>query len=145
MGIYVIQYKQDPTYVLGVNDQIANSPVVVRKQGTPNRFVLWDINFDTGVISLNSSGGTLALDPQGDRVAPEVPLVLAPVNPAAAGQRYDVITKPNYLLSVANHQLCIDNKGRGLSNGNPVWLYQFNGSPAQQWNLVPLMNLTLAV
>nr|WP_255220058.1 RICIN domain-containing protein [Burkholderia glumae] len=70
---------------------------------------------------------------------------MAPVNPAAAGQRYDVITKPNYLLSVANHQLCIDNKGRGLSNGNPVWLYQFNGSPAQQWNLVPLMNLTLAV
>ncbi|WP_198400367.1 MULTISPECIES: hypothetical protein [Bradyrhizobium] len=48
---------------------------------------------------------------------------------------------PGFILSLPDNSLCIDNKTRGTSDGNSVWLFKFNGSPAQQWNFVPLMNL----
>lgn len=68
MGTYLIQYAQDKNYVLGVTDEMSGAKVVLRKAGTPYRYVLWDIDQDTGIITLNSSGGELAIDPQGGNV-----------------------------------------------------------------------------
>ncbi|HCR1382521.1 TPA: hypothetical protein ONA39_005859, partial [Pseudomonas aeruginosa] len=60
MGTYLIQYAQDKNYVLGVTDEMSGAKVVLRKaEGTPYRYVLWDIDQDTGIITLNSSGGEL--------------------------------------------------------------------------------------
>ncbi|MEM5617537.1 hypothetical protein AAHB60_06720 [Pseudomonas aeruginosa] len=71
MGTYLFQYAQDKDYVLGVSDEQSGAKVVLRKaQGTPYRFILWDVDQDTGVITLNSSGGQLAIDPQGGKVSP---------------------------------------------------------------------------
>ncbi|MGU2452346.1 RICIN domain-containing protein [Pseudomonas aeruginosa] len=130
--------------MLGVVDQNDGASVVARKKGAANRHVLWDINFDTGTITLNSSGGQLAITPKGNNVSSQTPLVLSTVKPGTLSQRFDVISKPGFLLSMANAELCIDNDGRGVKDGNTVWLYNFNGSPAQQWRLVPLMNMMLA-
>ncbi|MBO4228499.1 RICIN domain-containing protein [Bradyrhizobium neotropicale] len=144
MGIYIIEYRQDPNFVLGVKDQQLDSPVVLRKKGTPNRYVLWDVSYDTSAITLNSSGGKLAIGPQGDRVAPEVLLSLKVYNPADAKQQWELLKSPGFILNDVNEQLCVDNKNRVTSDGNPTWLYQFNGSVAQQWNFVPLSTLRVA-
>ncbi|MFB7788681.1 hypothetical protein ACFC1D_39000, partial [Streptomyces vinaceus] len=70
MGVYIIEYSQDPNYVIGVTDQSQDNPVVLRsKNGLAPRYGFWDVNFDTGIVSLNSSGGVLAIG--ADRIAPE--------------------------------------------------------------------------
>ncbi|HFH4397905.1 TPA: hypothetical protein ACGJ1E_004382 [Pseudomonas aeruginosa] len=49
MGTYLFQYAQDKDYVLGVSDEQSGAKVVLRKaQGTPYRFILWDVDQDTG-------------------------------------------------------------------------------------------------
>ncbi|EIU7173742.1 RICIN domain-containing protein [Pseudomonas aeruginosa] len=134
MGTYLIQYAQDKNYVLGVTDEMSGAKVVLRKaEGTPYRYVLWDIDQDTGIITLNSSGGELAIDPQGGNVDGGVFLTLAVVNSASKSQRFDMDTKPRYILSASNPKYCIDNESRQTQDGNPIWLYEFNGSQAQQW------------
>ncbi|NTS93728.1 RICIN domain-containing protein [Pseudomonas aeruginosa] len=134
MGTYLFQYAQDKDYVLGVSDEQSGAKVVLRKaQGTPYRFILWDVDQDTGVITLNSSGGQLAIDPQGGKVSPQNVLTLAVVNSSSQSQRFDMVTKPLYILSVPEPGLCIDNQNRVTKDGNPIWLYEFNGSQAQQW------------
>ncbi len=103
MGTYLFQYAQDKDYVLGVSDEQSGAKVVLRKaQGTPYRFILWDVDQDTGVITLNSSGGQLAIDPQGGKVSPQNILTLAVVNSSSQSQRFDMVTKPLYILSVPN-------------------------------------------
>lgn len=141
MGIYLIEYKADTNYVLGASDQMAGAAVVLRAKGTQNRFTLWDLSYDTGAITLNSSASKLAIAPQGDRIAPEALLSLAVYNPADQKQQWELLKSPGFILSGADNKLCIDNKNRVAKDGNPAWLYQFNGSVAQQWNFVPLMSL----
>lgn len=138
MGLYIIEYKQNQDFVLGVKDQQDGAAVVLRKKDTALRYVLWDLSFDTGAITLNSSAGKLAIG--ADRLAPEVLLSLKVYNPADQKQRWELLKNPGFILSFADNSLCIDNKNRVTSDGNPVWLFKFNGSPAQQWNFVPLMN-----
>ncbi|WP_210168621.1 RICIN domain-containing protein, partial [Bradyrhizobium viridifuturi] len=135
MGLYLIEYKQDRHFVLGVKDQQDGAAVVLRKKDTPLRYVLWDLNFDTGAITLNSSGGNLAVGT--DRVAPEALLSLKVYNPAIQSQRWEFLKSPGFILSLPDNSLCIDNKSRGTSDGNPVWLFKFNGSPAQHGTSFP--------
>ncbi|KAA0087686.1 hypothetical protein CIW54_13130 [Paraburkholderia sp. T12-10] len=114
------------------------------KKTTPGRFLLWDLDFDTGAIKLVASNNTLAIDTQGQRISAETPAVLNAYDRNAASQKWDFISKPNFILSVSNPSLCLDNKGRSITDGNTVWLYPFNGSLAQEWALVPLSNFKLA-
>ena len=134
MSTYLFQYAQDKDYVLGVTDENSNAKVVLRKaKGTPYRYILWDVDQDSGVITLNSSGGQLAIDPQGENLSSQTLLTLAVVKTGAQSQRFDMVTKPLYILSVPEPGLCIDNQDRVVKDGNPIWLYEFNGSQAQQW------------
>ena len=137
MGVYIIEYDQDPTYVIGVTDQSQDNGVVLRsKKGLAPRFAFWDINFDSGIISLNASGGVLAIG--ADRIAPEALLRLKPTQAAI---QWDFFSHPGYIVPRADETLCLDDKGRGVADGNPLWLYPINGSPTQQWRLVPLNSL----
>lgn len=145
MGIFTIEYKQDTRYVMGVTDQIVGAAVVLKeKKTTAGRYIFWDLDYDTGSIKLVASNDTLAIDTQGQRITAETPAVLNAYDPGAASQKWDFVSKPNFILSVSNPSLCLDNKGRSITDGNPVWLYQFNGSLAQEWNLVPLSNFKFA-
>jgi hypothetical protein len=137
MGIYIIEYAQDRNFVIGVTDQILNSAVVLKnKKGLPPRNALWDVNIDTGTITLNSSGGTIGLGV--DRLAAEAPVKL---KYAPDSIRWDFLSNPGFIVPVTDHSLCLDNKGRSVTDGNTIWLYPVNGSPAQQWVLVSLNNL----
>ncbi|HHX4057927.1 RICIN domain-containing protein [Streptomyces noursei] len=137
MGVYIIEYSQDPNYVIGVTDQSQDNPVVLRsKNGLAPRYGFWDVNFDTGIVSLNSSGGVLAIG--ADRIAPESLLKL---KPSASAIQWDFFSKPGYIVPRSDESLCLDDKGRVVKDGNPIWLFPINGSPAQQWRLVPLNNL----
>ncbi|MFT0175134.1 RICIN domain-containing protein [Paraburkholderia mimosarum] len=138
MGIYLIEYKQDRNFLLGVNDQQDGAAIVLREKGTILRYVAWDLNYDTGAITLNSSGGDLAIG--ADRVAHEARLSLTVYNRVDQRQRWELLKRPGFILSFADSSLCIDNDARQTNDGNQVRLYKFNGSPAQQWNFVPLMS-----
>ncbi|ASL42856.1 hypothetical protein bAD24_I05145 [Burkholderia sp. AD24] len=137
MGVYIIEYSQNPNFVLGITDQSLGSQVVLKnKSGLAPRLAFWDVNFDSGVITLNASGGTLGVG--ADTVTPEA---LAKLKSAADSIRWDFFSSPGFIVPASNHALCLDDKNRVVSDGNPIWLYPVNGSPAQQWRLVPLNNL----
>ncbi|ABC92998.1 UNVERIFIED_ORG: hypothetical protein GGE64_006261 [Rhizobium etli] len=139
MGQYVIEFKQNPDFVLGVDDQKEGAKVVLRKKdSTVYRHALWDLNSDSGAITLNSSAGNLAIG--SDRLDPQAQLSLKVYNPTDEKQRWELLKKPGFILSNGDNRLCIDNDARGTSTGNRIWLFQFNGSPAQQWNFVSLSN-----
>ncbi|MBR8237544.1 MULTISPECIES: RICIN domain-containing protein [unclassified Burkholderia] len=137
MGQYIIEYAQDPDYRLAVTDQISGSAVVLRnKKGLTGRHCIWDINFDNGIIALSGSGDVLAIG--ADRIAPEAYLKLKPTSEAIP---WDFFDKPGYIVPFADPNLCLDDKDRVVRDGNPIWLYPVNGSPAQQWKLVSLFKL----
>ncbi|MBW5465936.1 hypothetical protein GOY11_32975 [Pseudomonas aeruginosa] len=134
MGTYLFQYAQDKDYVLCVSDEQSVATVVLRTaHGTPYRCILCDVDQDTEVITLNSSGGQLAIDTQRAQDSPQNILTLSVVNSSSQSQRVDMVTNQLYILSVSEPGLCIDNQNRVTTDGNPIWLYEFNGSQAQQW------------
>ncbi|AOJ12212.1 RICIN domain-containing protein [Burkholderia vietnamiensis] len=137
MGVYIIEYSQDTDFVLAVQDQMLGSPVVIKnKKGLAPRYAFWDVDFDSGVISLNSSGGGIAIG--ATPIAAESYAKLALRQDAI---HFDFFLHPGYLMVDVNPPLCLDVKDRRIADGTPTWLYPYNGSPAQQWNLVPLRNL----
>ncbi|MCA8073859.1 RICIN domain-containing protein [Burkholderia vietnamiensis] len=72
-----------------------------------------------------------------DRIAPEALLKL---KSAAVAFQWDFFSHPGFIVPRADESLFLDDKSRVVSNGNPLLLYPVNGSPAQQWRLVPLNN-----
>ncbi|KVO85396.1 hypothetical protein WL21_05325 [Burkholderia ubonensis] len=137
MGAYVIEYAQDTNFVLAVQDQILGSQVVIKnKKGLAPRYAFWDVDFDSGVISLNSSGGGIAVG--ADRIAPES---LAKLKLRQDAIHFNFFLHPGFLIVASDPSLCLDVKDRKVADGTPTWLFPYNGSPAQQWRLVPLHNL----
>lgn len=135
--VYTIVWKADTSKCLGVKDQQAGAPVGLWPLKTTGATIVWNIDFTKNVIFLNSSGGQLALDFQGGKVGAEVPLVLSEYNGTPSdSQRWTFLSRPGFIVSMANTSLVVDDKYRGTEDGTPVWGYPFNGSPAQQWKPV---------
>ncbi|WP_052321512.1 RICIN domain-containing protein [Ralstonia sp. A12] len=131
----VIRLRANTTFFLGVRDQIAFSPVELKQTGD-GQTTIWDIEWHNNAVLLRSSQGWLALDFQGQRAASEVPLIVSPYNGAPTPtQRWSFFVRPGYITSLANPSLVVDVKDRGIKDGQPVWGYTFNSSPAQQWVL----------
>ena len=38
-----------------------------------------------------------------------------------------------YAVVNLRKKLCVTDRGRGTDEGNEVWLYEPNGTPAQEW------------
>ncbi|WP_010543990.1 RICIN domain-containing protein [Sphingomonas elodea] len=134
----IIQYAFDPNYVLGVQNVQAGAPVVILQQSTVTNpaLILWDINMFNQYITLVASQ------------ASPTPLVLTAPSPNAETrlvinnrqssnnlQKWTFFGSQSFISSVGAPGMVVDDQNRGLQNGNPVWLYPNNGSPAQQWIL----------
>ena len=59
-----------------------------------------------------------------------------------ATQRWDLVSSRRFIKSKQNPSFVMDSYNRGTSQGNPIILFEFNGSEAQQWVFVPMDMLT---
>jgi hypothetical protein len=144
MGLYIIKYAQNPNFALGISDQQSGAKLVLLPvSGTSTRKLIWNVNLDDFSITLWGSGGTLAID-IGGGIQDTTPLILNTYKTGIATQQWDPLSKPGFILSVPYMNFCIDDDHRQTASGTQVWLYTFNGSPAQQWSLISLSNASLA-
>ena len=129
----IIQWQLNTSFAIGVPDQISGSPLVLSKI-SGGRNAIWDVDLAKNVILLTASGGTLAVDFTNGQAGNQVPLVLSPYNGTPTQtQQWSFLIKGGYITSLANTSLVIDVKSRVATDGQPIWGYTFNGSPAQQW------------
>ncbi|NLS27167.1 hypothetical protein S2M10_21600 [Sphingomonas sp. S2M10] len=134
----IIQYAFDPNYVLGVQNVQAGASVVIlqRSMVTNPAQILWDINMFNQYITLVatlSSPTPLALT--APTAAAQTQLVVSNRQLANDLQKWTFFGNQSFISSVGAPGMVVDDKNRVLQNGNPVWLYPNNGSPAQQWIL----------
>ncbi|PLP22083.1 hypothetical protein CWM92_26825, partial [Klebsiella michiganensis] len=59
-----------------------------------------------------------------------------------ATQRWDLVSSRRFIKSKQNPSFVMDSYNRGTNQGNPIILFEFNGSEAQQWVFVPMDMLT---
>lgn len=129
-----IQWQADTSRGLGVSDQIVGAAVGLYPFTGTAATLVWTVDLTKNVILLSAGGQTLALDFQGGKVGPEVPLVLSAYNGTPTkSQQWSFLVRKGYITSLADTSLVVDDRGRGTQPGNPVWAYPFNGSVAQQW------------
>ena len=137
----VITWNPNTSMGLGVQDQIAGSPVRLYPLTTTGAHLVWSIDFTNNAILLDAASGTLALDFQGGKAAAQTPLILSPyTGTPTKTQQWSLLVRPGFITSLANTSLVVDDKDRNPNAGNPVWAYPFNGSPAQQWTVKSVLS-----
>ncbi|WP_426400805.1 RICIN domain-containing protein (plasmid) [Ralstonia sp. R-29] len=134
----LIQWQLDTSFAMGVTDQIVGAPVVLSKING-GRNILWDVDIAKNVVLLSSSGDTLAMDFKNQQAANQVPIVLSAYNGAPTPTQqlaFWYLGRLGYITSIANPNLVLDVQNRVAKDGQTIWGYTFNGSPAQQWKAV---------
>ncbi|MCP1926391.1 RICIN domain-containing protein [Bradyrhizobium elkanii] len=139
MGSYIIKYKANEDFVIGVHDQAVGAPIVLRKRHAALRYIVWDIDLAAGSIRLHASD-RLALAPSGNAIR-EARLYLQFYDAANPNQQWEFGENPGPIYSLVNRNLCVDNNNSRQQEGNPIWLYPENGTVAQKWQHVPLSGL----
>ncbi|MEO0036318.1 MAG: hypothetical protein RLZZ501_2341 [Pseudomonadota bacterium] len=137
MSAKIIQWQADTSRGLGVSDQIVGAQVGLYPLSGTQAYLVWQVDLSKNVILLDAGAQTLALDFQNGKAVGEGILVLsAYTGTPTPTQRWSFITRKGFITSLANTTLVVDDKGRGIEPGNPVWGYPFNGSVAQQWKAI---------
>lgn len=133
---YVIKYAKNTQFVIGVSDKISGASVVLLDtKATPdNSFYLWDLQ-DDNTIALNSASARLVID-CGSLTSGSY-LKLSAYNSGKVTPTQQWYYDETFYYNLNNSDFVIDNQYRGESSNNPIWLYPFNGSVAQQWLLAP--------
>jgi hypothetical protein len=137
-GPYMFQYAANPQNYLGASDQQSGAKLSLLPTNSSPSQTLWMVNYATGQIALAASNNQLVLDISNGSFSNETPLILNAISYTSNTQSWSTFQKPGFILSNANPNYCIDDQARLQKSGTTVWLYQFNGSPAQQWNIIPL-------
>jgi hypothetical protein len=127
----VLRWQQDHSLGISADDSIAGSSMHLKSITVD--FAKWDVDKDKGSIALNYSGDQLYLTVGNGGVTSSSALTLttSPTSP------WDFKTKPGFIMWRGS-SLVIDVQGR--SSTGIVWLYDFNGSPAQQWAFIQYAN-----
>lgn len=129
----IIQWQLDTSFALGVTDQIVGAQLQLCKIGG-GRNIIWDVDIAKNVILLASSSGTLAVDFKNQQANNQGLLVLSTYSGSPTPtQQWSFWTRGGYITSLANQSLVMDVQNRVPKEGQPIWGYTFNGSPAQQW------------
>lgn len=136
----IIKLASNPSFCLGAKDQKDGEPLElleVTEKNLPR--ILWKWNSLNSQIVLVSTEGDLN------------PLVITTSN----CNNENIITVNNrdisndkqqwrwmghttVLMSLGCPGKVIDNKWRDVRKDNPIWLFYYNGSPAQQWIMDPI-------
>ena len=129
---YTIFCAANSQFAIGVKDRIVNSPVILcdTKSNKEERYQ-WLIREDN-TIALRVDP-TLILDTA--KLADYQTFYLSVYNSQKIldTQKW-VYDGDKHFRNEGNPNFVIDNQGRATSNGNPIIVHAYNGSPAQEWN-----------
>ena len=138
IGIFKYAAKKD--MVLGISDQQTGAKAVILPASSPLNKILWSVDDRTGEIVLAASE-ELLLGIREDRMGSGAAIELQ-VRGNKATQRWDLVSSRRFIKSKQNPTFVMDSYNRGTNSGNPIILFEFNGSEAQQWVFVPMDMLT---
>jgi len=138
IGIFKYTAKKD--MVLGISDQQTGAKAVILPASSPLNKILWSVDDRTGEIVLAASE-ELLLGIREDRMGSGAAIELQ-VRGNKATQRWDLVSSRRFIKSKQNPTFVMDSYNRGTNQGNPIILFEFNGSEAQQWVFVPMDMLT---
>ena len=138
IGIFKYTAKKD--MVLGISDQQTGAKAVILPASSPLNKILWSVDDRTGEIVLAASE-ELLLGIREDRMGSGAAIELQ-VRGNKATQRWDLVSSRRFIKSKQNPTFVMDSYNRGTNSGNPIILFEFNGSEAQQWVFVPMDMLT---
>lgn len=119
----VIRWQED--HSLGIAAEDSQSGAKLNLQKISADYAKWEVDKSAGIIRLNYAGGQLYLGYAGSPCSQNL-LTLTVDNVAT----WDFTSKPGFIM-LKGTKLVIDVQNR--SPGGRIWLYDFNGSPAQQW------------
>ena len=137
-----IYYAGNPKFAIGVNDRIANTPVVLRDttlSSVKEAYYEWILR-DDNTIALRSDP-SLILDVANLADFQQFKLSLYNSSKVLPTQRW-IDDGSGHYLNVGNQNYAIDNKGRATKDGNPIIVHAYNASPAQEWTTKKDMELT---
>ena len=140
MTYCMFQYAMDPTLALGVTNQQAGAQLSLQSvTGNPN-FITWNYNPLNGLITLAASGtpGLCVTIPGNSCNGTPVLQLAQPLslsNPNSKYQQWRTLGVTTFVTSVGCSTQVIDVQNRVPAVGTPIWLYPYNGSPAQQWTI----------
>ena len=138
IGIFKYTAKKD--MVLGISDQQTGAKAGILPASSPLNKILWSVDDRTGEIVLAASE-ELLLGIREDRMGSGAAIELQ-VRGNKATQRWDLVSSRRFIKSKQNPTFVMDSYNRGTNSGNPIILFEFNGSEAQQWVFVPMDMLT---
>ncbi len=136
-----IYYAGNPKFAIGVNDRIANTPVVLRDttlSSVKEAYYEWILR-DDNTIALRSDP-TLILDVATLADFQQFKLSLYNSSNVLPTQKW-IDDGSKHYLNVGNPNFAIDNKGRATKDGNPIIVHAYNASPAQEWTTKDDMEL----
>lgn len=138
--IGILKYAAKKEMVLGISDQQTGAQVVILPAASPLNKILWSVDDKTGEISLVASD-ELLLGIRREQMGSGAAIELQ-VRANKMTQRWDLVSTRRFIRSKQNLNFVIDSNNRGTAPGNPIILYEYNGSEAQQWIFVPMDMMT---
>ncbi len=137
-----LYYAANPKFAIGVNDRIANTPVVLRDTTLPSvkeAYYEWILR-DDNTIALRSDP-SLILDVANLADFQQFKLSLYNSSKVLPTQRW-IDDGSKHYRNVGNPNFAIDNQKRVAKDGNPIIVHAYNASPAQEWTTKKDMELT---
>lgn len=122
-GRYYLSSVLDPEARLLVNDSSAELKRAVS---------VYDFSYELESGYYRITKGPYALTADGDRITLSEPS-------DSQNQLWNLEESgPNWVVRNVGTDTVIDDKWMQTSEGSPIWLYEYNGSPAQAWSIAPL-------
>ena len=122
-GRYYLSSVLDPEARLLVNDSSAELKRAVS---------VYDFSYELESGHYRITKGPYALTADGDRITLSEPS-------DSQNQLWNLEESgPNWVVRNVGTDTVIDDKWMQTSEGSPIWLYEYNGSPAQAWSIAPL-------
>lgn len=132
---YIIQWQQDTSYCLGINQAAPNNPVVLTfLSGPDNPFTQWQMDPNTGFIT-SVADDTLFLDIQGVQPKNGTPLIVTSLVPGRTYQQWNWLGSPGRIMNIGAPNFYADNQRCRTTLGNTIQLYD-SGGKCQWWNIL---------
>ncbi|POP45649.1 hypothetical protein CHU32_11905 [Superficieibacter electus] len=133
------KYVSCPNMVIGISDQQTGSQLVLKPINSELRKILWNMNMKTGEIVLAASDD-MVMDTNGGSS-----ITLQQRSKGKLSQQWDIATTRGFIRNKQYTTHVIDSNNRGTHDNNPVILYPYNGSEAQQWKFVPMDEMSVNI
>jgi hypothetical protein len=140
---YVIQWRDDPSFCIGVSQVSSGSPVVLTLlQGAGSPTTQWYMDANTGFIT-SVADPSLCLDINGVNPGNHTPLIVANIVLGRPYQSWNWVGSPGRIMNNGALNFYVDNKDCKRSAGNPIILYDVGGQ-CQWWRILAVPTLEMA-